>query len=72
MANGYVRENLTLTIAVDEFGTEAAAATVVSVAVPPSIPPAPIPFYCDRPFLYFIRNDVTGDILFMGEFSFAE
>ena len=60
-------------IEVDEDGTEAAAATVVTVgAEVTSVPPPPIPFYCDRPFIYFIRNDVTGDILFMGEFAFAQ
>jgi len=60
-------------IEVDEEGTEAAAATVIVIgAVIESAPPPPIPFHCDRPFLYFIRNDITGDILFMGEFAFAE
>lgn len=62
-------------IEVDEEGTEAAAVTVVYMVAEvlsyrPS--PPPIPFYCDRPFIYFIRNDATGDILFMGEFAFAE
>jgi len=60
-------------IEVDEVGTEAAAVTVVHMMPQPtSIPPPPIPFYCDRPFIFFIRNDTTGDILFMGEFAFAE
>jgi len=60
-------------IEVDEEGTEAAAATVVYMgAVPTSEPPPPVPFYLDRPFVYFIRNDVTGDILFMGEFAFGQ
>ncbi|MCL2189424.1 MAG: hypothetical protein FWC16_10950 [Defluviitaleaceae bacterium] len=62
-------------IEVNEEGTEAAAVTaVVMVAAPVSacVSPLPRPFFCDRPFLYFIRNDVTGDILFMGEFAFVE
>ena len=60
-------------IEVDEEGTEAAAATAIFMgARAASIPPPPIDFICDRPFIYFIRNDVTGDILFMGEFAFAE
>jgi len=61
-------------IAVDEEGTEAAAATVIMMggAGVTSMPPPPIPFHCDKLFIYFIRNDVTGDILFMGEFAFAE
>ena len=58
-------------IEVDEEGTEAAAATVIEM-VPESEPPPPIPFYCDRPFIYFIRDDATNNILFMGEFAFAE
>ena len=61
-------------IEVDEEGTEAAAATVIEMRVyrSASPPPQPIPFYCNVPFIYFIRNDATGDILFMGEFAFAE
>jgi len=63
-------------IEVDETGTEAAAVTVVemrgAVAISICPLPPPIPFYCNRPFIYFIRNDATGDILFMGEFAFAE
>ena len=61
-------------IAVDEDGTEAAAATVITVA-PTSVGPIttpPIPFKCDRPFTYFIRNDATGDILFMGEYAYTD
>ena len=53
-------------IAVDEDGTEAAAATAVVVGVPPtSAPPTPTPFIVDRPFLFFIR-DKTGSVLFSG------
>lgn len=59
-------------IEVDELGTEAAAVTVVEMAAATMIPPPPIPFYCDRPFIYFIRSDTTGDVLFMGEFAFVE
>jgi serpin B len=52
-------------IAVDEDGTEAAAATAV-IAGPTSAPvDQPIPFTVDRPFLFFIR-DANGVILFSG------
>jgi serpin B len=54
-------------IALDEKGTEAAAATAVAMragAAPPS--GEPIPFKLDRPFLYFLRDTQTGTILFMG------
>jgi serpin B len=50
-------------IAVDEKGTEAAAATAVIIAGYGSPPPN---FIADRPFIFLIRDRVTGVILFMG------
>jgi serpin B len=52
-------------INVDEKGTEAAAATAIMVAGA-GIPPKPMQFRADRPFLYFIREAKTGAILFIG------
>lgn len=54
-------------IAVDEKGTEAAAATAVGMRAG-SAPPSdePIPFKLDRPFLFLLRDTQTGTILFMG------
>jgi serpin B len=52
-------------IAVDEDGTEAAAATAV-VGDTVSLPPTPTPFVVDRPFLFFIQ-DKTGLVLFSGQ-----
>ncbi|HJL16938.1 MAG TPA: serpin family protein [Sandaracinaceae bacterium LLY-WYZ-13_1] len=55
-------------VAVDEEGTEAAAATAVVVGVesaaiaPPDVPE----FVADHPFLFFIRDLESGAILFMG------
>jgi serpin B len=49
-------------VKVDEEGTEAAAVTV-GVAVPTSLP-AEIRF--DRPFMFVLRERLTGTILFMG------
>ncbi len=49
-------------IAVDEKGTTAAAATGVVVGTT-SLPPQ---LRADRPFLFFIRHDPTGAILFQG------
>jgi serpin B len=51
-------------IAVDEKGTEAAAATAVIVR-PPSIPRGPS-FFADRPFLYVIHDRSSGVPLFIG------
>jgi len=59
-------------IEVDEKGTEAAAATVIGGGAGSAQPPKTIDFTCDRPFTYFIRNDATGDILFIGEYAFVE
>jgi serpin B len=52
-------------VAIDEAGTEAAAATAV-IFEPPSAPPPPIDVAIDRPFLFFIRDIPTGEILFLG------
>jgi len=49
---------------VNEKGTEAAAATVVSVAVESG--PA-WTFYVDRPFFFVIRDDRSKTVLFMGK-----
>jgi len=51
-------------IEVNEKGTEAAAATVVAVAVESA--PMEATFYVDRPFFFVIRDDRSGTILFMG------
>lgn len=59
-------------ISVDEFGTEAAAVTGISVGVTSMPTDEPVAFKADRPFTYIIRDDVNNEILFMGEFAFAE
>ena len=53
---------------VDEKGTEAAAATAVIMASPRPCPcrRPPIPFRADHPFLFVIRHNATGSILFLG------
>ena len=55
-------------VQVDEEGTEAAAATAVMMVAlgVPSEPPEPVPFVVDRPFLFVLRDDVTGAVLFFG------
>ncbi len=54
-------------VAVDEAGTEAAAATAVVMAVRsmPMADPA-LHLVLDRPFIYLIRDRETGTILFLG------
>ena len=52
-------------VAVDEEGTEAAAATAVVVGET-SAPAEPKTFEANRPFLFLIRDDVTGTVLFLG------
>ena len=55
-------------IGVDEEGTEAAAATVV-VATCGSTPPSQKMFVADHPFVFLIRDKVTGSILFLGRLA---
>jgi serpin B len=60
-------------VEVNEEGTEAAAATAVSMiltmALRPSEPP-PVPiFRADHPFLFAIRDRKSGAILFLGRIT---
>ncbi len=58
-------------INIDESGTEAAAATAVIMKRITSVNPSgAIEFKADRPFLYFIKDNTTGSILFMGKLAF--
>jgi|GEM_PF-502996 len=50
----------------DEEGTEAAAVTGLMLATVTSVPPPPIPFIVDRPFLFLLRDDGTDTDLFVG------
>ncbi len=52
-------------VAVDEEGTEAAAATAV-VASLESMPQIDVELTIDRPFIYLIRDTETGAVLFLG------
>jgi serpin B len=55
-------------VSVDEDGTEAAAATIAAVEAMamPGTPEEPFQFKADRPFLFLIRDNPTGTILFLG------
>ena len=52
-------------VAVDEAGTEAAAATAVLMSIESAGPP-PVTVAIDRPFIFLIRDRATGAILFVG------
>lgn len=55
---------------VNETGTEAAAATGISITSLNSayhLPSTPIPFYADHPFHFLIRDSETDSILFLGQ-----
>ena len=54
-------------IDVQEEGTEAAAATIVEISRTSTGGGGPIPFKADRPFLYLIKENSTGAILFIGK-----
>jgi serpin B len=53
-------------VAVDEEGTEAAAATAVIMVGTSAMPEEPIRIAFDRPFLFAIRDQQSGIVLFLG------
>ena len=55
-------------VAVDEEGTEAAAATGGAVAASAPLNPPPV-FRADHPFVFFIEDKATGSMLFMGRLA---
>ena len=60
-------------VEVNEQGTEAAAATAVTMEAGSAIgsepEPEPIEFRADHPFIFLIEHKETGEILFMGKVS---
>ncbi|MBQ7734625.1 MAG: serpin family protein [Bacteroidales bacterium] len=58
-------------IKVNETGSEAAAVTVAGMLECTSLPKPeePVKFYANRPFVYVIREESTGVILFVGKFT---
>lgn len=52
-------------VEVNEKGTEAAAATAVMTGYVSAPPPVPV-FRADHPFVFMIRHNESGSILFMG------
>ena len=58
-------------IDVDEKGTEAAAVTAIGMAGS-ALPPEPMVFDVNQPFNFIVRDNLSGEILFMGMFSYAK
>ncbi len=58
-------------IKVDEEGTEAAAVVAIGMAGA-ALPPEPIEVKFNKPFTFVIRDNINGEILFMGEYAFAK
>ena len=59
-------------VAVDEHGTEAAAATAVVIVKGGASPTSGAPpktFIADHPFLFYVRDTATGVLLFFGRVS---
>lgn len=53
-------------VEVNEEGTEAAAATAVVMVTKSASSPRQLQVHCDHPFLYGIRDNKTGSLLFLG------
>ena len=54
---------------VDEAGTVAAAATGISGGPAYAPPPPPPVFRADHPFIFMIRDTLSGSMLFLGRVS---
>lgn len=74
--NVYIDDVLQKTfIEVDEKGTEAAAATAVimnkATAMPPREEEVKI-FKADKPFIFFIIDEISNEVMFIGEYAYAK
>jgi len=58
-------------IEVDEKGTEAAVITGVAAGATSARPAEPIEVRFDKPFTFIIRDNKSGEILFIGEYAFV-
>lgn len=58
-------------IKVDEQGTEAAAVTSITLGTT-ALPEEPIEVKFNKPFTYVIKDKVNGEILFVGEYAYAD
>ncbi|VAI22719.1 unnamed protein product [Triticum turgidum subsp. durum] len=53
-------------VEVNETGTEAAATTIAKAVLRQARPPSVLDFIADHPFLFLIREDTSGVVLFIG------
>ncbi|EMS46390.1 Serpin-Z2B [Triticum urartu] len=53
-------------VEVNETGTEAAATTIAKAVLRQAPPPSVLDFIADHPFLFLIREDTSGVVLFIG------
>jgi len=60
-----------VSVKVDEKGSQAAAATGITIGVAIALgqPPPPVVFRADHPFVYLIRDTSTNTVLFAGRIS---
>jgi len=73
---GLIGERVSLTrvahrafVEVTEEGTAAAAVSGIGGNLPAPVPPPPVDFRADRPFLFLIRDVKHGTILFLGRLT---
>ena len=59
-------------IDVDEEGTEAASTTMMAMCGATAMQEPPVEMTFDKPFTYFIRDNDSGEILFMGRYASAK
>lgn len=70
--NMFITDSLHKTyINVNEKGTEAAAVTAIMMAGS-ALPPQPIEVKFNTPFTFVIRDNNSGEILFLGKYAFVE
>jgi len=59
-------------VELNEAGTEAAAVTINEASALPSSEPSSVYMIADKPFCFLIRDEDTGQILFMGTITQPE
>ena len=70
--NMYITDVLHKTyIEVNEFGTEAAAVTAVIMKLTSALITETVEFNANKPFIYIIRENTSGELFFAGEFRDA-